>query len=101
MTSNARKLAEQDESVLIASGIPHTIIRVGTLKNTPGSSQGFSFQKGSAKKGSLSKESAAMICVEALDVVPEKGYAFEVVNGGEKVSDWKECLTRLMRIPEQ
>uniref|UniRef100_A0A2P2L770 Uncharacterized protein At2g37660ic n=1 Tax=Rhizophora mucronata TaxID=61149 RepID=A0A2P2L770_RHIMU len=45
MTSNARKLAEQDESVLIASGIPHTIIRVGTLKNTPGSSQGFSFQK--------------------------------------------------------
>lgn len=44
MNSNARRLAEQDESKLMASGIPYTIIRAGVLKNTPGQ-QGFSFKK--------------------------------------------------------
>lgn len=45
MTGNARKLAEQDESMLNASGIPYTIIRAGCLQNTPGGTQGFSFQE--------------------------------------------------------
>lgn len=31
-----------------------------------------------ATQGSLSKEDAAFICVEALDAVPEKGFVFEV-----------------------
>ncbi|KAL2926387.1 Sanguinarine reductase [Bienertia sinuspersici] len=96
MTSNARKLAEQDESMLVASGIPYTIIRTGSLQNTPGGAQGFSFQEGSAAKGSLSKEDAAFICVEALGLVPETGFIIEVVNGEEKVSDWKHKLTELM-----
>ncbi|XP_048318449.1 uncharacterized protein LOC107406386 isoform X2 [Ziziphus jujuba] len=96
MKSNSRKLAEQDESVLVASGIPYTIIRAGLLKDSPGGTLGFSFEKGSAAKGSLSKEDAAFICVEAVDTVPQRGFTFEVVNGGEKISDWKECLARLM-----
>ncbi|CAI9114397.1 OLC1v1015114C1 [Oldenlandia corymbosa var. corymbosa] len=95
MNSNARKLAEQDESALMASGIPYTIIRAGALKNTPGG-QGFSFKKDCATQGSLSKEDAAFICVEALDAVPEKGFMLEVVNGEEKVSDWKQCFEELM-----
>lgn len=78
MTSNARKLAEQDESSLIASGVPYTIIRAGSLQNTPGGTQGFSFQEGCAAKGTLSKEDAAFICVEALGLVPESGYTVEV-----------------------
>ncbi|KAJ6932766.1 hypothetical protein NC651_008251 [Populus alba x Populus x berolinensis] len=78
MKNNARKLAEQDDSTLVASGIPYTIIRVGMLQDTPGGTQGFSFEKGSAEKGSLSKEDAAFICVEALDVVPQVGFTFEV-----------------------
>ena len=45
MKNNAKKLAEQDESTLVASGIPYTIIRVGMLQNTPGGTQGFSFEK--------------------------------------------------------
>lgn len=45
MNNNARKLAEQDESILIASGIPYTIIKVGMLQNTSGDVQGFSFEK--------------------------------------------------------
>ncbi|KAJ7963239.1 NAD(P)-binding Rossmann-fold superfamily protein [Quillaja saponaria] len=94
--SNAKKLAEQDESVLMGSGIPYTIIRAGSLQNTPGGKQGFSFEEGCAATGSLSKEDAAFICVEALDAVPETGFIFEVVNGEEKVSDWKQCLVRLM-----
>ncbi|KAJ6932768.1 hypothetical protein NC651_008251 [Populus alba x Populus x berolinensis] len=101
MKNNARKLAEQDDSTLVASGIPYTIIRVGMLQDTPGGTQGFSFEKGSAEKGSLSKEDAAFICVEALDVVPQVGFTFEAVNGEEKVSDWKERLTRLMEKSEQ
>lgn len=44
ITSRAQKLAEQDESILMASGIPYTIIRTGLLKNAPGG-QGFSFEK--------------------------------------------------------
>ncbi|XP_050289607.1 uncharacterized protein LOC126727730 [Quercus robur] len=45
MKSNARKLAEQDESLLMASGIPYTIIRAGLLQSTPGGQQGFSFEE--------------------------------------------------------
>ncbi|CAL8131272.1 unnamed protein product [Prunus armeniaca] len=101
LKSNARKLAEQDESILVASGIPYTVIRAGLLQNSSGGTQGFSFEQGSSAKGTLSKEDATFICVEAVDAVPQKGFIFEVVNGGEKVSDWKECLNRLMEKSEQ
>ncbi|CAN1785497.1 Sanguinarine reductase [Linum perenne] len=103
MNSNARKLGELDESAVMSSGVPYTIVRTGALQNTSGGTQGFSFVKarfciGCAEKGTLSKEDAAFICVEALEVVPQGGggFIFEVINGGEKVSNWKECLTRLM-----
>ncbi|KAL8522603.1 hypothetical protein ACS0TY_012663 [Phlomoides rotata] len=96
MNSNARKLAEQDENAVRTSGVPYTIIRTGLLKNTPGGQQGFCFEEGSAGKGSLSKEDAAFICVEALDNVPQNGLIFEVINGGEKVFDWKSCFVELM-----
>ncbi|XP_027168281.1 uncharacterized protein LOC113768213 [Coffea eugenioides] len=95
MNSNARRLAEQDESALMASRVPYTIIRAGLLKNTPGR-QRFSFEKGCATQGSLSKEDAAFICAEALDAVPGKGFIFEVVNGEEAVSDWKKRFAALM-----
>ncbi|KAL3618212.1 hypothetical protein CASFOL_038533 [Castilleja foliolosa] len=96
INSNAKKLAEQDEDVAKASGVPYSIIRTGILKNIPGGQQGFCFDEGSAAKGSLSKEDAAFICVEALDNIPPKGLLFEVVNGEEKVSDWKKCFATLM-----
>lgn len=35
-------------------------------------------EQGSAAKGSLSKEDAAFLCVEALDAVPQKELVFEV-----------------------
>nr|GMC71082.1 uncharacterized protein LOC109187312 isoform X1 [Ipomoea batatas] len=96
LSGNARKLAEQDEMLVLASGIPYTIIRTGSLTNTPGGQQGFSFEEGSAGRGSLSKEDAAFICVEALNTVPQTGLIFEVVNGKEKVLDWKKCFADLM-----
>lgn len=45
MKGSARKLAEQDESILMALGIPYTIIRTGMLQNTPGGKQGFRFDE--------------------------------------------------------
>ncbi|XP_038718974.1 uncharacterized protein At5g02240 isoform X2 [Tripterygium wilfordii] len=96
MNSNARKLAEQDEATLTASGVPYTIIRAGALQDTPGGKQGFSFEEGCAVRGTLSKEDAAFICIEALDAIPQKGFTFEVSNGEEKVLDWKACLAGLM-----
>ncbi|XP_047939979.1 uncharacterized sugar epimerase YhfK [Salvia hispanica] len=96
MNSNARKLAKEDEDTVKASGVPYTIIRTGVLKNTPGGQQGFCFDEGCASKGSLSKEDAAFICVEALDNAPQNGLLFEVVNGDEKVSDWKKCFADLI-----
>lgn len=45
LKSNARKLAEQDESILVASGIPYTMTRAGLLQNSSGGTQGFSFEK--------------------------------------------------------
>ncbi|XAR49898.1 hypothetical protein NMG60_11004073 [Bertholletia excelsa] len=101
INGKARKLAEQDESVAMASGIPYTIIRAGSLQNTPGGKLGFNFEKGSSARGVLSKEDAAFICVEALDAIPPSGLVFEVVNGEEKVSDWKWCFARLMENSEQ
>ncbi|KAL5995368.1 hypothetical protein ACLOJK_025426 [Asimina triloba] len=123
MNSNARKIAERDEAAVVASGIPYTIIRAGLLQNSPGGAQGFCFKEdacggsahlgsgtdqlsllfgdletpGSAAKGKISKEDAALICVEALNAVPEKGLVFEVVNGGIEVSDWKECFASLLK----
>ncbi|KAK7294401.1 hypothetical protein RJT34_17290 [Clitoria ternatea] len=96
MKNNVKKLAEQDESVLKSSGIPYTIIRTGALQDTPGGKQGFTFDKGVADSGSISKEDAAFVCVAALDCVPQNGFIFEVANGDKRVSDWKECLATLM-----
>ncbi|MBA0731576.1 hypothetical protein Golax_020576 [Gossypium laxum] len=45
MKNNQRKIAEKDESVLMASGIPYTIVRAGMLQKTPGGTQGFSFEE--------------------------------------------------------
>ncbi|KAK7349279.1 hypothetical protein VNO77_06525 [Canavalia gladiata] len=101
MKSNAKKLAEQDESVLKSSGIPYTIIRTGALQDTPGGKQGFTFDEGCASSGSISKEDAAFVCVAALDCVPQKGFIFEVANGDNQVSDWKECLATLMEKASQ
>ncbi|XP_055834824.1 uncharacterized protein LOC129903240 isoform X2 [Solanum dulcamara] len=96
VTANARKQAERDESLVMASGIPYTIIRTGLLVNAPGGNQGFNFKEGCASQGKLSKEDAAFICVEAFDTVPHKGLIFEVVNGEDKVMDWKECFANLI-----
>lgn len=101
LKSNAKKLAEQDEAVLVASGIPYTIIRAGLLQDTPGGNQGFSFEEGCSATGSLSKEDAAFICVEATGAVPKGGFTFEVANGNEQVADWKGCLARLLENTEQ
>ncbi|XP_048130484.1 uncharacterized protein LOC115737482 isoform X2 [Rhodamnia argentea] len=100
MRGFSKKLAEQDESKLMASGLPFTIIRAGALQDTPGGERGFCFDEGCSAKGSLSKEDAAVICVEALSAVPQGGFAFEVVNGEEKVSDWKQCLIKLMEMAD-
>ncbi|XP_010540089.1 PREDICTED: uncharacterized protein LOC104813956 isoform X2 [Tarenaya hassleriana] len=94
--NNARKLAEQDETAVMSSAVPYTIIRTGKLENSPGGKQGFNFKTGAAANGSLSKEDAACICVEALSVVPPKGLIFEVTNGDEVVSDWEGRLIKLM-----
>lgn len=45
MKGNAVNKAEKEESTLVASGIPYTIIRAGLLQNTPGGNQGFSFEE--------------------------------------------------------
>ncbi|XP_076930152.1 uncharacterized protein LOC143594819 [Bidens hawaiensis] len=95
MNSNAKNLAEQDESMVAASGIPYTIVRTGALTNDRGGKPGFGFEKGCTTNGSLSKEDAAFICIEALDVVPEKQLVFEVVNGEENVLNWKDQFEKL------
>ncbi|XP_078429458.1 NAD(P)-binding Rossmann-fold superfamily protein isoform X1 [Wolffia australiana] len=99
VNANAKKLAAKDEEAVVSSGIPYTIIRAALLEDTPGGSQGFSFKQGVAASGRLSKEDAAYICVEALDIIPPSGLVFEVANGEEKVSDWKEWFA--LRIPGQ
>ncbi|KAG9457321.1 hypothetical protein H6P81_001829 [Aristolochia fimbriata] len=96
MNDKVCKLAEKDEAAIIASGIPYTIIRAGLLQNSPGGQQGFSFKEGVAAEGKLSKEDAALICVEALDSAPRTGLIFEVANGEKVVLDWKECFASLM-----
>lgn len=97
INNKLRKFAERDEKVVITSGIPYTIVKAGLLQDMPGGKQGFCFDEGVASKGRLSKEDAARICVEALDAVPPKGLIFEVVNGDEKIEDWKEWLGAKIR----
>uniref|UniRef100_A0A1J3H924 Uncharacterized protein ycf39 n=1 Tax=Noccaea caerulescens TaxID=107243 RepID=A0A1J3H924_NOCCA len=97
MNNKAKKLAEGDEKAVISSNVPYTIIRTGKLEDSPGGSQGFNFSVGAAAKGSISKEDAARICVEALSVVPPTGLIFEVSNGEEAVSDWEGQLMKVMQ----
>ncbi|CAH8257959.1 unnamed protein product [Arabidopsis lyrata] len=97
MNNKAKKLAEQDENAVISSNVPYTIIRTGKLENSPGGNQGFNFNAGAAAKGSISKEDAARICVEALSVIPPTGLIFEVTNGEEVVSDWEGQLMKVMQ----
>ncbi|KAI4325352.1 hypothetical protein MLD38_030761 [Melastoma candidum] len=96
MKANARKQSKQEESKLLASGVPCTIIRAGMLQDMQGEGQGFCFDEGCARKGMLGKEDAAMICVEALGVVPRIGFVLEVAAGEEKVDDWGRRLAKLM-----
>ena len=53
MNSKLRKLAERDEEVVLASGIPSTIIRSASLQTTPGGERGFSFTEVPAQKATL------------------------------------------------
>jgi hypothetical protein len=53
MNSKLKTLAEKDEEVVLASGIPCTIIRTGSLQSTPGRERGFDFTEVSAMKPSL------------------------------------------------
>ncbi|XP_020599146.1 uncharacterized protein LOC110038601 isoform X8 [Phalaenopsis equestris] len=96
-----RKYAERDEEVVITSGIPYTIVKAGLLQDVHSGEQGFCFDEGVASRGRLDREVAARICVEALDVVPTKGLIFEVVNGDEKVEDWKEWFAAKIRNAEE
>lgn len=45
MRGSSKKLAEQDESKLMASGRPYTIIRAGALQDTPDGERGFCFEE--------------------------------------------------------
>ncbi|KAG2551353.1 uncharacterized protein LOC120652089 [Panicum virgatum] len=101
MNSKLKKLAERDEEVVLASGIPSTIIRTGSLQSTPGGERGFDFTEGVAAKGRISKEDAATICVEALDGIPQKTLIFEVANGNEKVADWKAWFAEQIKRDEE
>lgn len=53
MNNKLKKLAERDEEVVLASGIPSTVIRTGSLQSTPGGERGFDFTKVSVQKPSL------------------------------------------------
>ncbi|PAN49210.1 hypothetical protein GQ55_9G446000 [Panicum hallii var. hallii] len=101
MNSKLKKLAERDEEMVLASGIPSTIIRTGSLQSTPGGERGFDFTEGVAAKGRISKEDAATICVEALDGIPRKTLIFEVANGDEKVADWKAWFAEQIKRDEE
>uniref|UniRef100_A0A0A9ECY8 NAD(P)-binding domain-containing protein n=1 Tax=Arundo donax TaxID=35708 RepID=A0A0A9ECY8_ARUDO len=101
MNSKLRKLAERDEEVVLASGIPSTIIRTGSLQSCPGGERGFDFTEGIAAKGRTSKEDAATICVEALDAIPQKTLIFEVANGDKKVEDWKAWFAEQIKRDEE
>eukprot|EP01018_Ginkgo_biloba_P005324 Gb_11588 [translate_table: standard] len=95
MHGKAKRLAEEDEAAIIASGVPYTIVRTGLLQNKPRSQHGFSFKEGCSGNGTLSKEDAAAICVEALGAPPQEGLIFEVANGDVKVQNWKELFSSL------
>ncbi|XP_042386922.1 uncharacterized protein LOC121978680 [Zingiber officinale] len=96
MNSKARELADRDEKAVITAGVPYTLIRTGLLQSVPSGDHAFSFSKGDAAKGNLSKEDAAVFCVEALESPPEEGLIFQVANGEEKVTDWKVKFAALI-----
>nr|ACN41221.1 unknown [Picea sitchensis] len=95
MNEKAKKLAEAGEIAVITSGVSYTIVRAGSLQDKPGGQRGFNFKEGCAGKGTLSREDAAAICVEALDSPAKEGLIFEVVNGEETVQNWNEIFSSL------
>eukprot|EP00252_Welwitschia_mirabilis_P009089 TRINITY_DN2139_c0_g1_i1.p1 TRINITY_DN2139_c0_g1~~TRINITY_DN2139_c0_g1_i1.p1 ORF type:complete len:320 (+),score=67.09 TRINITY_DN2139_c0_g1_i1:85-960(+) len=94
LSDKARRSAEAEENAVIACGVPYTIVRAGKLDDNPGG-LGFNFKKGCAKSGTISREDAAIICVEALQSPPQSGLIFEATNGGMAVENWKELFASL------
>ncbi|KAH7330924.1 hypothetical protein KP509_20G008300 [Ceratopteris richardii] len=97
LNGNARRQAEEDESAIIALGIPCTIIRCASLRDEPGGQKGFEFKKGCARKGAISREDAALVCVEALSFPPKEVLIFEVASGDDLVDDWGAVFNSLTR----
>lgn len=65
MNRKLRKLAERDEEVVLASGIPSTIIRTGSMQSTPGGERGFDFTEVSARKATLVLMNVPYLCSTA------------------------------------
>ncbi|KAL5682079.1 hypothetical protein ACJX0J_008464, partial [Zea mays] len=71
MNSKLKKLANKDEEVVVASGIPCTTIRTSSLQSPPSGERGFNFTEGRKRK-----EDVAAVCVEALNSIPQKTLIF-------------------------
>mmetsp|Transcript_15609 Transcript_15609/g.21578 ORF Transcript_15609/g.21578 Transcript_15609/m.21578 type:complete len:333 (-) Transcript_15609:138-1136(-) len=68
------------EAEVARGKVPYTIVRLGQFKEVAGG-QNFSLQQGDTLKGTISREGAAMVCIQAaLSPKPSKGLVFEVVG---------------------
>ncbi|CAM6027351.1 unnamed protein product [Sphagnum balticum] len=94
-SGKSHRQIEQDEAAIASCGVPYTIVRPGSLRDEPGGQLGFDFVQGRAVNGSISREDAATVCVRALDAPPQQALVFEVVNGTQKIADWKEVFSSL------
>lgn len=68
------------EDVLRTSGLVYTIIRPGTLTDTPGGATGIKIDQGDRiSEGFISRSDVASLCLEALDEITTYHSTFEVV----------------------
>lgn len=95
LNANARQQAEKDEAAIRNLGIPCTIVRSAALRDEPGGQKGFIFEEESVRKGVISREDAAMICVKALEFPPKQALLFEVANGENSIEDWSALFESL------
>lgn len=68
------------EDALRTSGLLYTIIRPGTLNDTPGGANGIRIDQGDRMSGAISRSDVAAICAAALDEIATYHSTFEIIN---------------------
>ncbi|PSC69478.1 DNA excision repair ERCC-2 [Micractinium conductrix] len=89
------------EAALRASGLPHTIVQVGTLAGVPGGGSSLALTAGGAPQGNVAREDAAVALAEAAERDAAAGsltLQLRAAGQGDPPEDWQAAFADLLAV---